>query len=206
MKRRLNAGAADHVALLNPISPERSVMRRTLLPGLLAVAHENLKTADGVAMYELGFVYEPRAGEKLPDEPRRLAIVLGGRRSAGAWDDPQGVKPAQADFFDLKGVVEGARARPASGGRFVRRREVGRGCIRAARPSSMSTASRSARSANCIRRSRRTSASASAPSRSPNSISKRSSRPCPSASLQAVLDPPCRQARRGGDRPRRHAG
>jgi phenylalanyl-tRNA synthetase beta chain len=104
---KLTGVSAEHVALLNPISPERSVMRRTLLPGLLAVAQENLKTTDTVAMYELGFVYIPKVGEKLPDEPRRLVIVLSGRRAAGAWDDPQGVKPAQYDFFDLKGVVEG---------------------------------------------------------------------------------------------------
>jgi phenylalanyl-tRNA synthetase beta chain len=107
---KLNSPAADHVALLNPISPERSVMRRTLLPGLLAVVAENLKTADTVAMYELGFVYLPKAGEKLPDEPRRLAVALSGRRTAAAWDDPQGVKPAQADFYDIKGVVESLAA------------------------------------------------------------------------------------------------
>jgi phenylalanyl-tRNA synthetase beta chain len=100
----------NHVNLLNPISPERYIMRRTLLPGLLEVAARNLLTTDGVAMYELGFVYEPKAGEKLPDEPRRLAIVLCGRRTPGAWDDPQGVKPPQADFFDLKGVVESLAA------------------------------------------------------------------------------------------------
>src|SRR5262249_32721733 len=38
---RLHPGkgpAADCVTLLNPISPERSVMRRSLLPGVLAVA------------------------------------------------------------------------------------------------------------------------------------------------------------------------
>jgi phenylalanyl-tRNA synthetase beta chain len=94
------------VTLLNPISPERSVMRRTLLPGLLAVVQKNLEAAESVAMYELGFVYLPNAKEKLPDEPRRLAVVLCGRRAAGAWDDPQGVKPPQYDFYDLKGVVE----------------------------------------------------------------------------------------------------
>ena len=76
------------------------------MPGLLAVAQKNLEATDSVAMFEVGFVYVPKTGEKLPDEPRRLAIVLCGRRSPGAWDDPQGVKPAQSDFFDLKGVVE----------------------------------------------------------------------------------------------------
>jgi phenylalanyl-tRNA synthetase beta chain len=94
------------VVLLNPISPERSIMRRLLLPGLLAVAQKNLEATESVAMYELGFVYIPRVGEKLPDEPRRLALVLTGRRSHGAWDDSQEVKPMQYDFFDLKGVIE----------------------------------------------------------------------------------------------------
>lgn len=94
------------VTLKNPISPERCVMRRTLLPGVLQVAKHNLENADSVAMYELGFVYIPKAGEKLPDEPRMLALVLCGRRTQAAWDDPQGVAAPQYDFYDLKGVVE----------------------------------------------------------------------------------------------------
>jgi phenylalanyl-tRNA synthetase beta chain len=73
---------------------------------LLEVAARNLLTADSVAMFELGFVYLPRTGVSLPNEPRRLAIVLCGRRSVAAWDDPQGVKPAQYDFYDLRGVIE----------------------------------------------------------------------------------------------------
>ncbi len=101
--------AASHVTLLNPLSPERGVMRRTLLPGVLQVAKHNLESADSVALYELGFVYLP-GKEKLPDEPRRLAVVLCGRRAPAAWDDPQGVAPAQYDFYDLKGVVESLAA------------------------------------------------------------------------------------------------
>ena len=101
--------ASEYVSLVNPISPERSVMRRTLLPGLLAVAAENLKYADSVALFEFGFVYLPK-GNELPDEPRRVAVVLCGRRTAAAWDDPLGVKPKAFDFFDLKGVVESLAA------------------------------------------------------------------------------------------------
>jgi phenylalanyl-tRNA synthetase beta chain len=100
----------NHVNLLNPISPERSVMRTELTPGVLEVAARNLQTADGVALFELGPVYARKAGEKLPDEPRALCVVLCGRRSPAAWDDPQGVKPPQYDFFDLKGVVESLAA------------------------------------------------------------------------------------------------
>ncbi len=109
VEARLGIGA-EHVALLNPISPERSVLRRSLLPGLLSVAHENLKNADSVALYELGFVYCPRLGERLPEEPRRLAVVLCGRRGPSSWDEVPGSKPPQFDFFDLKGMIEALAA------------------------------------------------------------------------------------------------
>ena len=109
VESRLNPASGESpafVELLNPISPERAVMRRSLLPGVLEVAARNLQTAEGVAAFELGFVYLPKAGATLPDEPRRLTVVLCGRRSVAAWDDTLGTKPAQFDFFDAKGVVE----------------------------------------------------------------------------------------------------
>ena len=100
--------AENFVSLLNPISPERAVMRRTLLPSLLNVAATNLEPttgAAGVALFELGFVYQAK-GSELPDEPRHLAVVLTGRKSTAAWDDAQGVTVPQYDFYDLKGVFE----------------------------------------------------------------------------------------------------
>jgi len=102
---RALASDSQHVTLKNPISPERSVMRTTLLPGILEVAARNLANADSVSLFELGFVYLPN-GTELPHEPRRLAMVLSGRRSPATWDDPQGAKPAAFDFFDLKGIIE----------------------------------------------------------------------------------------------------
>jgi len=95
----------DPVKLLNPISPERAAMRRTLLPGLVEVAVRNLKEQPGVALFELGPVYL-KNGDKLPDEPKKLGILLAGRRNIAAWDDPLAVEPPAHDFFDLKGIVE----------------------------------------------------------------------------------------------------
>jgi phenylalanyl-tRNA synthetase beta chain len=94
----------EFVALLNSPS-ERSVMRRSLLPGLLATAKSNLEHTDRIALFELGAVFLPTPGEQLPDEPRRLAIVLCGRRTVAAWDDAQGPAP-QFDFYDLKGAIK----------------------------------------------------------------------------------------------------
>lgn len=100
------AEGVDYVRLANPISAERSVMRRELLPGVLEVAAANLRHSDTVRLFELGNVFIPVPGEQLPREPLRLAVVLTGRRSPSYWDDPLGQKPAMLDFFDLKGILE----------------------------------------------------------------------------------------------------
>jgi phenylalanyl-tRNA synthetase beta chain len=94
----------ETVSLLNPISPDRSTMRRTLLPGILAVAKYNLESTDRIAMFELGPVYIPN-GSSLPYEPVRLGIVLIGATAPPAWDRPAERSHA-ADFYDLKGILE----------------------------------------------------------------------------------------------------
>jgi phenylalanyl-tRNA synthetase beta chain len=110
IERKLDPGssatsvAGECVTLKNPISPDRSTMRRTLLPGLLAVAKHNLESTDRVALFELGPVYLPRTGT-LPDEPVRVAILLTGRTAGTAWDRPTEGSPT-ADFFDMKGIIE----------------------------------------------------------------------------------------------------
>jgi phenylalanyl-tRNA synthetase beta chain len=103
----LGASNVPYVEIRNPISSERTVMRRTVLAGVLEVAAANLRHTDGVRFYEIGPVYIPRPGEKLPAEPRRLALVLAGGGGADFWKDA-GIKAKQAlDFFDMKGAIEG---------------------------------------------------------------------------------------------------
>jgi phenylalanyl-tRNA synthetase beta chain len=96
----------DYVRLLNPISSERVVMRHTVLAGVLEVVALNVKHTDTVKVFEVGSVYRPRAGEKLPDEPRRLAIALTGKRQQPSWQDAANGAGGDVEFFDLKGVVE----------------------------------------------------------------------------------------------------
>ncbi|MDD2923404.1 MAG: hypothetical protein PHQ36_14055, partial [Anaerolineales bacterium] len=97
---RLTA-SENYVHIANPIAPERSVLRKSLLTSVLEVAEKNAK-AESIAMFEVGQVFEPN-GNDLPKEPRKLAIVMTGARLASAWD----VKDASAyDFFDMKGRVE----------------------------------------------------------------------------------------------------
>ncbi len=91
----------EYVRIANPIAPERSVLRRSLLTSVLEVAEKNAK-AESIAMFEVGSIFEPVKND-LPNEPRKLAMVMTGARIASAWD----VKDAPAfDFFDMKGRVE----------------------------------------------------------------------------------------------------
>ncbi|HZU35753.1 MAG TPA: phenylalanine--tRNA ligase subunit beta [Gemmataceae bacterium] len=94
-----------YVELKNPISSERTVMRHSVLTSVLEVAAGNLRHTENVRLFEIGRVYLPRLGEKLPDEPRRLALFLTGRREAEFWAEA-GAAAQPLDFFDLKGIVE----------------------------------------------------------------------------------------------------
>jgi len=91
------------VALLNPISDELSVMRTTLLPGLLetAVKNINFRTLD-LRIFEMRRIYIPTQGNDLPDEPLYLSALLTGRRDPEGWNQAKG----NLDFFDVKGIVE----------------------------------------------------------------------------------------------------
>jgi phenylalanyl-tRNA synthetase beta chain len=94
---------ADYIQLANPLTPERSVMRRTLMASLLETMHDNLRFVDRVAHFEIGRVYWPRVGEQLPEEPRHLCITMTGPRRPSSWLEPE---VGGMDFFDLKGVVD----------------------------------------------------------------------------------------------------
>jgi phenylalanyl-tRNA synthetase beta chain len=50
----------------------------------------------------------PCAGEKLPDEPVRLAVALTGKREQEFWRESD--KRTPLDFFDLKGIIEALAA------------------------------------------------------------------------------------------------
>ena len=91
----------DYVALANAIAPERRVLRRSLLASVLEAAEKNAR-AESVAVFEIGSIFEPVKND-LPNEPRKLAIVMTGARIATAWDVKD--SPAQ-DFFDVKGRIE----------------------------------------------------------------------------------------------------
>ena len=100
----LAGGVGGGLRVLNPLSVERSYLRQTLLPSMLHTARENLRFLDSAAIFEIGAVYLPLEGQTLPDEPRRLGIVMTGPRETRSWLEGQDRAPV--DFYDLKGVTE----------------------------------------------------------------------------------------------------
>lgn len=95
-----------YIEIANPISKDRSVMRHTLLANMLEILSANSRWVARQAVFEVGAVFLPIEGSKLPNEPRHLSIGLTGSRQLASWQDPLDMKPALMDFFDLKGIIE----------------------------------------------------------------------------------------------------
>ena len=93
-----------YIRLANPITPERNVMRRSLLASVLDAVERNSRLRDRLAFFEIGPVFWPVAGQTLPDEPLKLAIV--DDRTAPGAQPGTAMRMSTIDFFDLKGIIE----------------------------------------------------------------------------------------------------
>lgn len=94
----------SHVALLNPISEEQSVMRTTLVPGILETAQRNIsRQQNNLRLFEVGKVFLPQPEALLPLEKEMLVGLWTGARAKAAWH----TRETDCDFFDIKGAVQG---------------------------------------------------------------------------------------------------
>ena len=81
------------VRLASPQGIDKSVLRTSLLPGLLAAADLN-RAAPSLALFEVGHVFLER-------ETEHLGMLFSGPRLASGWR-----APVETDFFTTKGVLE----------------------------------------------------------------------------------------------------
>jgi phenylalanyl-tRNA synthetase beta chain len=104
------AGEANPIRLLNPIASQLSVMRTTLLGGLLAnVRYNAARKLSRIRAFEVGRVFLRDAAVKDGPlevaglrQPMRIAAVACGP----AFEEQWGVATRPADLFDLKADVE----------------------------------------------------------------------------------------------------
>ena len=89
------------IELINPTSRDQSVMRPSMLPGLLQLAkfnwnHQNRE----IAGFEIGRIHLKDADNYR--EQSAVGIILLGSSRKHHWER----KPAEFDFYDLKGILE----------------------------------------------------------------------------------------------------
>lgn len=95
------AGNPSVVSLSNPLNQEQSLLRPSLLPGLVAAVVRNFARRNlEVRLFEVGRCFLP-SGKLLPNEPLLAGFALGGVTTQ-RWDEPA----RELDLFDVKGVAE----------------------------------------------------------------------------------------------------
>lgn len=104
------AGNTSPIRLLNPIASQMSVMRSTLIGGLVANASYNInRKADRVRVFEVGAVFG--RDQKVQDgplsvagfsQPKRVAALAYGPVAEVQWGQPA----RHVDFYDVKADLE----------------------------------------------------------------------------------------------------
>ncbi len=91
------------VHILNPLSVDQSVLRTSLIPGLLGVVKNNMAHEEkDLKVFEWGKVFFQRNDNVQPHEKTVLAGAVTGLREPKTWHG----QDRKVDFFDIKGAVE----------------------------------------------------------------------------------------------------
>lgn len=104
------AGNADPIKLLNPIASQMSVMRSSLIAGLVANARYNVnRKASRIRVFEAGAVFHKNAAiSDGPlavagfEQPKRVAALAYGPVADEQWGQPT----RNVDYFDVKADLE----------------------------------------------------------------------------------------------------
>nr|MBA2727759.1 phenylalanine--tRNA ligase subunit beta [Parachlamydiaceae bacterium] len=99
---KVNSMPADAtIQVLNPTSIEQSILRTSLLPGLLQLVKYNHDHQNShLAGFEIGRIHFKSNGNY--KEQSMLGIVMAGDADLAHWSR----KSSKLDFFDLKGIIE----------------------------------------------------------------------------------------------------
>ncbi len=89
--------------ILNPLTEDSSVMRTSLIPGLMETARYNLSYKNvNIRIFELKKVYLMAEGERLPKEVKYLTGLAMGMDGDLHWTS----SVRSVDFYDVKGCIE----------------------------------------------------------------------------------------------------
>ncbi len=90
--------------ILNPLTEDQTVMRTTLVPGLLETMHRNMAQQNrNLKCFEIGKIFLSKGRDLLPEEFEMMAGLWTGTRRPHTWHG----EDAECDFYDIKGLIEG---------------------------------------------------------------------------------------------------
>ena len=93
----------EAVEIINPMSSEQAVLRRSIIPGLMrSVGHNQARGVHNIQLFERGVCFGAAEGRKNPKEHMLLSGVMCGSFVDAGWNQPA----VEIDFFDAKGAVE----------------------------------------------------------------------------------------------------
>jgi len=91
------------IRMKNPLTEDTSALRTTLIPGLLQSLQANARVGNkDLKLFEIGNIYWPDEEQALPNERTLVAGAMTGLSRQMSWRG----RPAEVDFFDIKGVAE----------------------------------------------------------------------------------------------------
>ncbi|MBF0117229.1 MAG: phenylalanine--tRNA ligase subunit beta [Desulfobacterales bacterium] len=91
------------IRVLNPIAEDQTVMRTSLVPGLLSSMQFNIsQQIKNLKLFEVGKIFINKSKDDLAIEKQMLSCLLTGSRYDQSWHS----KPIDCDFYDLKGTLE----------------------------------------------------------------------------------------------------
>jgi len=91
------------VTLLNPLTVDQSVMRTSLIPGLVAAVKTNLSYGEkDLKLFEWGRVFVRKGTDELPQERLVLSGLAMGLANPKEWYREE----RAVDFYDMKGAAE----------------------------------------------------------------------------------------------------
>ena len=92
------------IHILNPLTEDQTVMRTSLVPGLIEAASYNIaRQVKNLKLFEIGKIFIKSDRQSLPLEPEILTALWTGARNDVSWHS----REVPCDFYDIKGAAEG---------------------------------------------------------------------------------------------------
>lgn len=109
--QKLGADETHYLKLANPISAQHTMLKQSLFPNLLECARANQAKYENPCLFEIGRVYlnisgeiakDPKSGDKLPYEEKRLGMIVAGADGQEAVDRIKGALEYVAGNFGVE--------------------------------------------------------------------------------------------------------